>query len=268
MLSGRHIVKKNWKNADFLWLIEFPGFWIFLMDRLLGFQDRFCLCAFSIVAMLLGAHLPHAIFSSELTQRFIRYVGPEENPELKTFLEDETPAMCGVSAADKKFDTANAKFSSVQTWSAKWFDNSKCEGEKTWEEVCPVHCWLIECKPGDKGDAEGFGKFLDNVENKCLEQPLKEMHDVGPLQLSDFHKFSCECTLPLLKRGANPHQEDCSVHAVMRGMQDPWELSTLKPSSLGFSEGFWERFYAICIEKSPPEVSSRWDRFLRIVRSF
>jgi len=161
------------------------------------------------------------------------------------------------------------KFCVTRKFCVRWFNNEKTEDGTMWKDMYPVHSRIFNSKPGDKNDVEDLVAFLDNGGDKHLEQPLKEHDEAGPLQCCASNKYSYECALVLLKRGANPYQEDSrGFCAVQHGLEDPWGISPKSAGALGFSEGFWERFNAICLEKSPSKGLSRKERFLQIVQSF
>merc|ERR1712045_336724 len=130
------------------------------------------------------------------------------------------------------------------------------------KEMYPLHDAVMTCQPGNRNDVEPLIDLLDKIGEKALDQPIKEWYDCTPLRLAANVGYAYECTLALLKRGADPYIKDSNgEYAVLKGMRN-------ESSALGHSEGFWERFNKICVEKSPPKQVSRKEKLLEIVKSF
>merc|ERR1712241_1193099 len=127
-----------------------------------------------------------------------------------------------------------------------WEGEESEDGTKL-KQIYPVHDAVMCFRPGDRNDAENFANLLDKMGEKVLDQPNTEWHDCTPLSFSAFSQYSYECTLILLKRGADPYKMDTKgYYPVLSGLKDTMGWSaTGKPGALGFSDGFWDRFDAI-----------------------
>jgi hypothetical protein len=269
MATGRYFINCNWKGVDFLRRVEFPGFWVVLLDRVLGFHDKYCHRSLAIVVGVYAAYVLYAVFLKKTVPVPERYFGPDENPVLVKFLEDETSAVRGKSTAAESFEAAQEKFSNCHSMFGGWWKTQYVDDERTYGEQYPIHDCVMMCQPGNQEDAQKLVKHLDVSSDVDINEPVKELKNLRAVQLAAWSKYSYECTLLLLKRGANPYLEDTRGScAVQSGMNDAMKLSILKPGSLGYSEGFWERFNTICLEKSPSKVLTRKEKFLRIVKAF
>jgi hypothetical protein len=268
MLFGRFLVNGNWKNVDFLRRIEFPGFLIVVVDRVLGFHDNFCQRSVTLTVCLFVIYLVYTVIFVELTPMPARFFSPEDNPELKKFLEEETDAVLGVSETAEKISAAKTKWESVSGFILQWWDGKESEDGTKWSQKYPVHDALTHL-PGDRENIENFINLLDKIGEKALDQPMTDLNDNVPLILCSY-QYNYECILILLKRGADPYKTSKDHKMPMRsGLKDPWKLSgTGKPGALGFSDGFWEKFNAICIKKSPAKILSRREKIYEIVKQF
>jgi len=270
-LFGRYTYNSNWQQVNFFRRVEFPGFWIVLLDRLLGFHDQYCQRSLGIVLGMVGIYVLYAVLFRGPTPRPSHYYGPNTNPELKKFLEEETDAVRGVSETPDKLATAKAKWDAVRPFALGWWEERASKDGTKCKQLYPVHNAIMNFKPGDENDAKQFVSLLDKMGQKALDEPLKEWYETPPVALSASTQYNYECTLILLKRGANPYKIDTEARggAVDYGMKDALQWSgTGKPGALGFSDGFWERFNEICLKKSPPRPLSWREKFLVIVKSF
>lgn len=263
MLTGRYFINNNWKAVDFLRRVEFPGFWIVLLDRVLGFHDPFCHRSLALVVELAAAYVVYAVFFKAVPPMPETYVGPDQNPALKKFLERETPVVRGDSKPQEDLDKALDKFRTSRGIFVNWW-----EGQK-WGDKYPIHDRIMVCQPGDLDDVKLLAKLLQASDDVDVDAPLDVLKDLTALTLAAFNKYAYECTLLLLQKGANPYKPDSKGGcAFLNGTKDTMNLSLLPPGSLGHSEGFWNRFNAICLKQSPAKVLTRKDKFWNIVRSF
>ena len=268
MLFGRYLTNSNWKHISYLRRIEFPGFWIVLVDRALGFRDTYCQRSLAIAFCGFAAYLLYAVQFKILMPKPNVYVGPNENPELKKFLEDETSKVRGSSLSPDELEKAKTMWIGKRLFAVDWWDKLSSSDETKLAEIYPVHNIVLTTQPGDQKDAEKLANLLDKIGEKALNQPVKEWYDGSPTEFSASISYSYECTLVLLKKGANPYLEDAiGQYAVRTGKLDPFGFSPIKPAGLGYSEGFWDRFDQICLEKSPPKLLSRKEKFRKIVQS-
>jgi len=268
MLFGRFVINGNWKNVDFLRRIEFPGFVIVVVDRVLGFHEKFCQRSVTLMVCLCVISLVYNVVFVEITPVPARFFSPEDNPELKKFLEEETDAVLGVSETAEKISAAKTKWEPMSGFILKWWDGKESDDGTKWAQKYPVHFALAHL-PGDRENIENFINLLDKIGEKALDQPMTDFNDYVPLILCSY-QYNYECILILLKKGADPYKTSKDHKTpIQSGLKDPWRLSaTGKPGTLGFSDGFWERFNAICLKKSPPKVLSRQEKFYEIVKQF
>lgn len=272
MLFGRYIACGNAKNVNFLRRIEVPGFFIVLVDRVVGFHDRYCWRSLAIAASLFGMFLVYAVFFKVLMPKPACYFGPKDNPELQKFLEDETDAVRGVSETLEKRVAAETKWNQTKPFFQKSWGNKETKDGIKLSKIYPVIQALVNFEPGNQKDVEDFVNLLDKLGEKALNETVIEHFDSYPLSWSATMQYSYECTLILLKRGGNPYKlRTDNYYAVRSGMVlNSFLLSvsaTGKAGALGYSDGFWERFNEICLKKSPPEALSRKEKFLEIVKS-
>lgn len=268
MLLGRYMANGNWKNIVYMRRIEFPGFVIVVVDRVLGFHDNFCQHSLTLMVCLCVIYLVYNIIFGRLTQVPVRFFNPEDNTELKKFLEEETDAVLGVSETVEKISAAKTKWVPMSGLIFKWWDGQEFEDGTKWAHKYPVHFALLHL-PGNRENVNNFINLLDKIGEKALDQPMTDLKDNVPLVLCSY-QYNYEYILILLKRGADPYIKNKDDRTPIQiGLKDPWKLSaTGKPGALGFSDGFWERFNAICLKKSPSKVLSRQEKFYDIVKQF
>jgi hypothetical protein len=271
MLTGRYLIFNNGMTLPFFRRVEFPGFWVVLLDRVLGLHDPACHRSLALVVGMHAAYIVYAVFIKRAVPVPERYFGPDDNPVLKKFLEDETSAVLGEGATSTPAaEAALAKFRSSRTFFYRWFSAMKTPDGRTIMDAYPLYGSVLACQPGNPADARALAKLLDDLDDPNdvnTPVPIPEFKGCTPLHFSAWNKWSYECTLLLLKRGANPYHENSSGRcAVQLGLRDDMRLSLLEPGSLGFSKGFWERFNAICLEKSPYKVTTKKQKFLKLLQ--
>jgi len=267
MLFGRHFINHNWRHVDWMRRIEFPGFLVVMADRILGFHDTFCQRSLAILAGLGGISLLYAVFLADRTPRPKEYFAPEDHPKLRKFLAEEIDKVRGISATEDEFQAAKAKWDKMQSVVKAWMEEKKTKDGTPWTQKYPVHTAIASFEPRNPNHTEQFVNLLDKLGKKALDQPLLEWHDEHPIEWSAAFQYSYECTLILLQRGAQPYWK--GDNAVNTGMRDHWKSSaTGKKGALGFSDGFWERFNELCVQKSPSKVLTLKERLFEILKSF
>ena len=192
MLLGRFFVNANFRKVDFIRRIEFPGFWIIVFDNSMGYAADpstmvtvqthildvilgpdsatnyfkidfgFSYVAISLATTLLLGLLGYGVFFKKEIIKPDKYYGPEENEELKEFLDEvfekktrkdgEEPAE-GTSVLHK-LDTegSSAWKSIVFDWFASQKDDTR--ENKCFEKLFPLHAAVIQ------GDAQLLNKLL------------------------------------------------------------------------------------------------------------
>jgi hypothetical protein len=269
MLIARYMISGNGMNVDFFRRIEFPGLIMVVIDRALGFHDNFCQRSLAIMVGLCGIYLVYKVFFVELPLMPTRYFGPEDNPELKKFLEYETDAVLGVRESAEKISAAKTKWDMFYGYISKYWNDKECKDGTKWSQKYLLHVAVALFRSGDPKDAEKFVNLIDKLGDKSLNEPMPDQDDFVPISFC-LYQYNYECILILLKRGADPYRmsRDRKV-PILRGQSDPWKLSgTGNPGALGFSDRFWERFNAICLKKSSPKVLSRREKFYEILKQF
>ena len=196
MVMGRFFVLDNIRGVDFLRRVEFPGFCIIIFDHCMGHVARsspdtmltvqthildvilgpnsatkyvridfgVSYVAISIVATVLTCLLGYGVFFRNQIQflKPAKYYGPEENEELKEFLEEvfeKKPREEGEQPAEGsyvlyKFDKEKAAF--MKTHLLDWFSTQKDDTRenRTFDKLFPLHMAVVE------GDAQKIEKLL------------------------------------------------------------------------------------------------------------
>merc|ERR1712183_574765 len=126
----------------------------------------------------------YAVFLKKTVPVPERYFGPDENPVLAKFLEDETSAVRGKSTAAESFEAAQEKFNSCHAWFGGWWKNQHVDDERACGEQYPIHNCVMTCQPGNQEDAQKLVKHLDVSSDVNINEPLKELKNLTALQLA------------------------------------------------------------------------------------
>jgi len=265
MLTGRYLINGNWKNVDFLRRVELPGAFVVLADNLF-FHDKYLERAIAMYLTLLLGRLAHKVFFLKSRPKPTSYVGPEENPELKKFLEDKAGEVLGKKSSDDSISDADAAAggaekkedkndgSAIRKYIIAIFDNESQVKGKDGLPLLQKDAWPLQYA-AVLNDLKEAKRLIDEDPSR-VNAPMSDWYECAPVHWA-LSMNNVEMVLLLLKSGANPYlRETAKGGDAIDAAFDPQSmrsfLEKITPGSLGASPHFFDEFEEIVLRKSPP----------------